>query len=146
MSLKQWKYTNGYEPYETLPEVNSEDNGKVLGVADGAYALVSGGGGGGGGALFSMTDDDYDSETGLFTSSSFTAQDVLDAYFSGSPVLIYFPETQYSGETILSLLGASKIMTGASGIPHFDFTTNSAISYHSSGEDNQHMQFAVYID
>lgn len=47
MSLKQWKYTNGYEPYETLPEVNSEDNGKVLGVADGAYALVSGGGGGG---------------------------------------------------------------------------------------------------
>lgn len=48
MSLKQWKYTNGYEPYETLPEVNSEDNGKVLGVADGAYALVSGGGGGGG--------------------------------------------------------------------------------------------------
>ena len=34
MSLKQWKYTNGYEPYETLPEVNSEDNGKVVGVAD----------------------------------------------------------------------------------------------------------------
>ncbi len=48
MSLKQWKYTNGYEPYETLPEVNSDDNGKVVGVADGAYALVSGGGGGGG--------------------------------------------------------------------------------------------------
>lgn len=47
MSLKQWKYTNGYEPYETLPEVNSEDNGKVVGVADGAYALVNGGGGGG---------------------------------------------------------------------------------------------------
>lgn len=46
MSLKQWKYTNGYEPYETLPEVNSEDNGKVLGVAEGQYALVSGGGGG----------------------------------------------------------------------------------------------------
>ena len=47
MSLKQWKYTNGYEPYETLPEVNSEDNGKVLGVSEGKYALVSGGGGGG---------------------------------------------------------------------------------------------------
>ena len=46
MSLKQWKYTNGYEPYETLPEVNSEDNGKVLGVAEGHYDLVSGGGGG----------------------------------------------------------------------------------------------------
>lgn len=46
MSLKQWKYTNGYEPYETLPSVSSDDNGKVLGVADGAYALVSGGGGG----------------------------------------------------------------------------------------------------
>lgn len=30
-----------------LPEPTPEDNGKVLGVADGAYALVSGGGGGG---------------------------------------------------------------------------------------------------
>lgn len=46
MSLKQWKYTNGYEPYETLPSVSSDDNGKVLGVAEGAYALVNGGGGG----------------------------------------------------------------------------------------------------
>lgn len=143
MSLKQWKYTNGYEPYETLPEVNSEDNGKVLGVSEGQYALVSGGGGGG--ALFSMTENDYDSETGIFTSSSFTAQDVLDAYFSGSPVLIYFPETTYSGETILSLLSASKVMTGSSGSHHFDFTTNNAISY-TAVEDNQYMQFSVYID
>ena len=30
-----------------LPEPTPDDNGKVLGVADGAYALVSGGGGGG---------------------------------------------------------------------------------------------------
>ena len=29
-----------------LPEPTPEDNGKILGVADGAYALVSGGGGG----------------------------------------------------------------------------------------------------
>lgn len=31
-----------------LPEIEEGDEGKVVGVADGAYALVSGGGGGGG--------------------------------------------------------------------------------------------------
>ncbi|MBR0144333.1 MAG: hypothetical protein IJM21_09195 [Clostridia bacterium] len=66
MSLKQWKYTNGYEPYETLPEVNSEDNGKVLGVSNGAYALVNGGGGGGSVELFVVT---YDPETGKIDAS-----------------------------------------------------------------------------
>lgn len=135
----------GLVPQPPIPAPESTDNGKVLGVSEGQYALVSGGGGGGG-ALFSMTDDDYDSETGIFTSSSFTAQDVLDAYFSGSPVLIYFPKTPYSGETILSLLSASKVMTEGSGIPHFDFTTNNTISYNSLAEDKQHMQFSVYID
>lgn len=135
----------GLVPQPPIPAPESTDEGKVLGVADGAYALVNGGGGGGG-ALFSMTDDDFNSETGIFTSSSFTAQDVLDAYFSGSPVLIRFPETPYNGETILSLLSASKLMTGTSGEPVFDFTTNNAISYTTVEEENQHMQFSVYID
>lgn len=44
---RTFKYTYGYEPYETLPPVSAEDNGKVLGVSEGQYALVSGGGGGG---------------------------------------------------------------------------------------------------
>lgn len=44
---RTFKYTYGYEPYETLPPVSAEDNGKVLGVSNGSYALVNGGGGGG---------------------------------------------------------------------------------------------------
>lgn len=36
----------GLVPQPPIPEPESTDNGKVLGVAEGAYALVSGGGGG----------------------------------------------------------------------------------------------------
>lgn len=38
----------GLVPQPPIPEPAAEDNGKVLGVAGGQYALVSGGGGGGG--------------------------------------------------------------------------------------------------
>ena len=37
----------GLVPQPPIPEPAAEDNGKVLGVSDGSYALVNGGGGGG---------------------------------------------------------------------------------------------------
>ena len=60
-TIKEWKHTNGYEVGETLPSVSASDNGKVLGVSDGAWAVVSGGGGGGSEPLLV----DYDDETGI---------------------------------------------------------------------------------
>lgn len=84
MSLKQWKHTNGYEPYETLPEVNSEDNGKVLGVADGAYALVSGGGGGGSAEPL-ICEVEY-SESASTLNKKFS--EIKTAYLGGALVLL----------------------------------------------------------
>ena len=60
-TIKEWKHTNGYEVGETLPSVSSDDNGKVLGVSDGAWAVVSGGGGGGSEPLIV----DYNNDTGI---------------------------------------------------------------------------------
>lgn len=37
----------GLVPQPPIPEPDAEDNGKVLGVSNGSYALVNGGGGGG---------------------------------------------------------------------------------------------------
>lgn len=49
-----------------LPEPTPEDNGKVLGVSEGQYALVSGGGGGGSVELFVVT---YNPDTGEIDAS-----------------------------------------------------------------------------
>ena len=57
-TIKEWKHTNGYEVGETLPSVSSDDNGKVLGVSDGAWAVVSGGGGGESGLVVKLTEED----------------------------------------------------------------------------------------
>ena len=83
MSLKQWKYTNGYEPYETLPEVNSEDNGKVLGVSEGQYALVSGGGGGGAEPLIVGVTDN-----GSQYVLDKTFSEIVDAFMAGTPIIV----------------------------------------------------------
>ena len=85
MSLKQWKYTNGYEPYETLPSVSSDDNGKVVGVADGAYSLVSGGGGGSNEPL--TLNNTYTGEEG-YTTIDKTFAEVKSAYLNGTPIIL----------------------------------------------------------
>jgi hypothetical protein len=99
MSLKQWKYTNGYEPYETLPEVNSEDNGKVVGVADGAYALVSGGGGGGAGLVV------HETMVEIIGTLDKTWKEIYDAAQSGLPVYIVRDQstTDYTSIDVLSV-------------------------------------------
>ena len=94
MSLKQWKYTNGYEPYETLPSVSSEDNGKVLGVSEGQYALVSGGGGGSNEPLIV----NCDINTGGIDASY---NQILSAILSGKNVfLLYEAENQTQYDTL----------------------------------------------
>lgn len=45
----------GLVPQPPIPEPAAEDNGKVLGVSDGSYALVNGGGGGGTGMVVDVT-------------------------------------------------------------------------------------------
>lgn len=128
MSLKQWKYTNGYEPYETLPEVNSEDNGKVLGVSEGQYALVSGGGGGGAEPLIVNA-----TETGIDA----TYNELKAAILAGRQVWVHFDngedeEAYYSCNTI-------SIETGDY-IAVFSNTT-----YHASDADTD-MSYPDYGD
>lgn len=146
MSLKQWKYTNGYEPYETLPEVNSEDNGKVLGVAEGNYALVSGGGGSSALVVdFAYVDGgDYDK----YLKSSETGENIVDAYESGTMVIFKLPEVESFGmpeltTTLVAYCADAEnyqFRTGAD-----DIFSNCSINKVFTGEDGYvHIKF--YID
>lgn len=84
---RTFKYTYGYEPYETLPPVSAEDNGKVLGVSDGSYALVNGGGGGAEPFIVN-----YNINTGGIDASY---NQLLSAVLSGKNVyLLYEAESQ----------------------------------------------------
>ena len=64
-----------------LPEPTIADNGKVLGVADGAYALVSGGGGGGGAEPLIVNS----TETGIDASFN----EIKTALLAGRAVWLY---------------------------------------------------------
>ena len=68
----------------SLPEIEEGDNGKVLGVADGAYSLVSGGGGGSVEPLIvtltQREDDGFDSDAAY--------NDIKGASTNGNPVVI----------------------------------------------------------
>lgn len=67
-----------------LPEPTIADNGKVLGVADGAYALVSGGGGGGSAEPL-ICEVEY-SESAATLNKKFS--EIKTAYLGGAPVLL----------------------------------------------------------
>ena len=82
----------GYEPFIgnyglvpqppiTTPE--STDNGKVLGVSEGQYALVSGGGGGGSSGL--VVHVQYENDAAVLDK---TWAEIWSAYSSGSQVVL----------------------------------------------------------
>ena len=83
-TIKEWKHTNGYEVGETLPSVSPDDNGKVLGVSDGAWAVVSGGGGGASGLVVHAN---YDDNTNVTTLDK-TWQEIWDVFSAGGNVVI----------------------------------------------------------
>ena len=87
-TIKEWKHTNGYEVGETLPSVSSDDNGKVLGVSDGAWAVVSGGGGGGSEPLIVILTSSADFTT---VTMDKTWQEIYDAFLSGQPIICRTP-------------------------------------------------------
>ena len=82
-TIKEWKHTNGYEVGETLPSVSSDDNGKVLGVSDGAWAVVSGGGGGGSEPLIVGVTDN-----GSQYVLDKTFSEIVDAFMAGTPIIV----------------------------------------------------------
>lgn len=74
----------GLVPQPPIPEPDAEDNGKVLGVSDGAYALVNGGGGGGGMTIIEGTTD---SQTGAM-SLDMTAKELYDLFKTGDTIMV----------------------------------------------------------
>ena len=72
-----WDYSGAGQVASSLPEVDSEDNGKVLTVVDGAWAAASGGGSGGGVLVVTDTDGTLDK----------TWQEIYDAMLSGGAVI-----------------------------------------------------------
>lgn len=85
--LRKWKHTGGYEVGETLPTIQDEDNGKVLGVSEGQYALVNGGGGGGAEPLIvDLVTEQSEDERSTYLDE--TGKNIYDAYLAGTPVII----------------------------------------------------------
>lgn len=115
----------GLVPQPPIPEPDADDNGKVLGVADGAYALVNGGGGGGAEPL--IVNLVYGDTTYLDK----TYAEIKTALLAGSPV--YFlkddswddPDHGYTEYTYGTLV---KIIEHTSEVPgetsHYDVTFN----------------------
>lgn len=137
MSLKQWKYTNGYEPYETLPSVSSDDNGKVLGVAEGQYALVNGGGGGGGSEPLIVTVTyAYEEGKATFTCNK-TWKEIQDAYIAGTIVLFYEHNDYDQGDYQDSYAAIPGISNGVSdGDSYYLINTMDGRQYYASAEND----------
>ena len=71
-----------------LPKIEEGDNGKVLGVADGAYSLVSGGGGGGSNEPL-IVNCAIDAETHTPTGIDATYNEIKTAVDAGKTVYMY---------------------------------------------------------
>lgn len=85
--LEQW----GIVPQPAIPFTTPDDNGKVLGVSNGQYALVSGGGGGGVTPLIvEMVTEQSADESVTYLNE--TGKNIYDAYLAGTPVIIKQPE------------------------------------------------------
>ena len=83
-TIKEWKHTNGYEVGETLPSVSSDDNGKVLGVSDGAWGVIEQSGGGGGSEPLIVGVTDNGSQYVLDK----TFSEIVDAFMAGTPIIV----------------------------------------------------------
>jgi hypothetical protein len=75
----------GLVPQPPIPEPAAEDNGKVLGVSNGSYALVNGGGGGGGTVEPLIVTPITENES---THLDKTFAEIESAYLSGQNVLL----------------------------------------------------------
>ena len=84
--LRKWKHTGGYEVGETLPTIEEGDNGKVLGVSEGQYALVSGGGGGGSTPYF-VEDTVHDPGSEVLTLNK-KYSEILNAFLNGEHIVL----------------------------------------------------------
>jgi hypothetical protein len=99
----------GVVPQPPIPEPDAEDNGKVLGVSDGSYALVNGGGGGGSEPFIVNIADEGDYEA-----LDATWAEISIAYNAGIPVYLrlYYadpeaPDDDY-GEQLYTVIGVRK--------------------------------------
>lgn len=110
--LEQW----GIVPQPAIPFTTPEDNGKVLGVSEGQYALVSGGGGGSVEPLvveaIHSIDEETEDETVTFDK---TFSEIKTAYESGRPVFVFEQYTTLDGTEMIrySSILALEIETGA---------------------------------
>ena len=112
--IKEWKHTNGYEVGETLPPVTPEDNGKVLGVSDGAWGVIEQSGGGGSEPLIVTVTYAYEDGTATYTCNK-TWKEIHDAYLAGTIVLFYEHIEFDPGDDQDSYVAISTITSGVSG-------------------------------
>lgn len=104
------------------------------------------GGGGGGAAVFEYLSTDFDTDEYSFVSSTFDIDDIEEAFFSGKPVMIKFPATDYTGEAMTILESYGKLTEGSVGSPNVIFAQNgNGISF-SRIDENGKVCFSVYID
>ena len=119
-----------------LPEIEDGDNGKVLGVSGGQYALVNGGGGGSSGLVVHMTWDAH-AEVSVLDK---TWQEIWDAFSSGSSVVIV--EDELEGYALACVVTAMSeegytIVVGSGG-PTSYYTAESADGYpHSYNPEDE---------
>lgn len=74
----------GLVPQPPIPEPDAEDNGKVLGVSNGSYALVNGGGGGS--TPYFVEDTVHDPEGATITLNK-KYSEILNAFLSGEYIV-----------------------------------------------------------
>lgn len=86
---------NGNSKSNGLPAVTAEDNGKVLGVAEGKWAAVAGGGGGGA-LVVHVTATETEENSGVYTyEADTTFADVIAALDAGTDVkyMLSYPQS-----------------------------------------------------
>ena len=131
--LEQW----GIVPQPAIPTPESTDNGKVLGVSGGQYALVSGGGGGGTVEPLIVTIDVPESGATVLDK---TWSEIHEAFVAGIPVYaVQTVETEeytsVSNYTCVSVFSEVSNDYGYYGVSfaEYMYTTDSEDGYPQSG-------------
>lgn len=89
----------GLVPQPPIPAPEAADNGKVLGVSNGSYALVNGGGGGGATIVDVIAEPESTAKVAQIES-----KELYDLYSSGTTIL--FKDFTTPGHTYMSLVNA----------------------------------------
>lgn len=124
--LEQW----GIVPQPAIPTPESTDNGKVLGVSDGAYALVSGGGGGGESnvVVTPLYIEDVPGEEPMAHYYTSLSANTLDTNTGKVFILHYVEDHQEEGYSITDFVYTGK-EASEGGIPVYNFTTFISADY-----------------